>query len=186
VPLRFYDETQDVRAFYQDTEALQQSDLESPSHRSPDQNEPEGVASAAGNSVDSSGYVASVDQAATTPPEQSCHEIPPFSPTEALLVRNFTHRMAQWTDIADPFRTFEIAVSRMALTDPIIRSAICAFSARHFYRCQEGQDGDAEALHHQNQCLNLLIPSMSGSQQITTSVLTAVALLRQNEEMDGQ
>jgi hypothetical protein len=77
-------------------------------------------------------------------------------------------------------------VCRLALTDPVIRYAICAFSARHFYRCQRGEDGDAEALDYQNLCLGLIIPFMSGGHTITASVLTAVALLRQNEEMDGQ
>ncbi|KAJ4269877.1 hypothetical protein NW762_001546 [Fusarium torreyae] len=110
----------------------------------------------------------------------------PLRPTEALLIRNFTNHMAQWTDIADPFRTFETVVSRLALTDLIIRYAICAFSARHFHRCRGNGDGDSEALDYQNRCLNLLIPSMSGDHQITENVLTAVALLRQNEEMDGQ
>ena len=109
-----------------------------------------------------------------------------LSPIEALLIRNFTDHMAQWTDIADPFRTFETVVSRLAFTDLIIRYAICAFSARHFHRCRGDDDGDSQALDYQNRCLNLLIPSMSGDHQITASVLTAVALLRQNEEMDGQ
>jgi hypothetical protein len=110
----------------------------------------------------------------------------PLSANEARLLRNFTDRMALWTDVADPYHNFQTTVSRLALTDPIIRSAICAFSARHLYRCQESEDDDAEALYHQNQCLNLLIPSMSGSHRITASVLVAVALLRQNEEMDGK
>lgn len=130
--------------------------------------------------------VASQSQDAYTPSEHSSNDLLSLSSTEALLLRNFTDRMALWTDVADPFRTFETSISRLTLTDPIIRSAICAFSARHFYRCQEGEDGDREALHYQNRCLNLLIPSMSGNRRITASVLTAVALLRQNEEMDGQ
>lgn len=111
---------------------------------------------------------------------------PPLTPIEALLVRNFTDHMAQWTDIADPFRTFETVISQLALTDLIIRNAICAFSARHFYRCQDNEDGGSKALDYQNRCIKLLIPAMSGGQKITESVLTAVALLRQNEEMDGQ
>lgn len=110
----------------------------------------------------------------------------PLTPIEALLLRNFTDHMAQWTDIADPFRTFENVVSRLAMTDLVVRTAICAFSARHFYRCQDDEDGDAKALDYQNRCLQLLIPSMSGGQKITESILTAVALLRQNEEMDGE
>ncbi|KAM0190639.1 hypothetical protein ACHAPQ_007612 [Fusarium lateritium] len=109
-----------------------------------------------------------------------------LSPIEALLIRNFTNHMAQWTDIADPFRTFETVVSRLAFKDLIIRYAICAFSARHYHRCRGDEDGGSLALDYQNRCLNLLIPSMSGDYQITENVLTAVALLRQNEEMDGQ
>ncbi|KAH8655830.1 hypothetical protein BX600DRAFT_470385 [Xylariales sp. PMI_506] len=110
----------------------------------------------------------------------------PLAPIEALLVRNFTDHMAQWTDIADPFRTFETVVSQLALTDLIIRNAICAFSARHYYRCRDDEDGDDKGLYYQNRCLELLIPAMSGGQEISEIVLTAVALLRQNEEMDEQ
>jgi hypothetical protein len=131
-------------------------------------------------------HVASQSQDAYTPTEHNFSELLPLNDSEALLLRNFTDHMALWTDVADPNRTFETTISRLALTDPIIRSAICAFSARHFYRCQEDEDGDCMALDYQNRCLNLLIPSMSGSRRITASVLTAVALLRQNEEMDGQ
>lgn len=182
-PVRFYDETSDVRAIYQeivsplepDTVEYFQEDLDH--YQAPNDD--------TGDSFDDN-CIASQHQDGPTPSEHSSSELSPLTPTEAVLVRNFTDRMAQWTDIADPFRTFETDVSRLALTDPIIRSAICAFSARHFHRCQEGKDGDEEALNYQNQCLNLLIPSMSGCQRITASVLTAVALLRQNEEMDGQ
>lgn len=117
--------------------------------------------------------------------EHASDDCPPLSPTEALLIRNFTDGMAQWTDIADPFRTFETVVSKLALTDLIIRNAVCAFSARHYYRDQV-EDGNAIALDYQTRCLQLLIPAMSGGQKITKSILTAVALLRQNEEMDGQ
>ncbi|KAI4603887.1 hypothetical protein KJ359_000007 [Pestalotiopsis sp. 9143b] len=118
--------------------------------------------------------------------DYSMDDTSPFSEPYALLLRNFTDHMAQWTDIADPFRTFENVVSRLAMTDLVVRTAICAFSARHFYRCQDDEDGDAKALDYQNRCLQLLIPSMSGGQKITESILTAVALLRQNEEMDGE
>jgi hypothetical protein len=78
------------------------------------------------------------------------HDPLSLSPTEALLIRNFTDHMAQWTDIADPFRTFETVVSRLAFTDLIIRYAICAFSARHFHRCRGDEDGDSQALDYQN------------------------------------
>ncbi|KAK4542336.1 hypothetical protein LTR36_006792 [Oleoguttula mirabilis] len=110
----------------------------------------------------------------------------PFTYSEARLVRNFVDKMALWCDATDPVRTFEVEVPCRALREPILRHAICAFSARHFYRGERGEVGEAEALHHQNKCLELLIPAMSGCQSITESTLTAVAMLRQNEEMDGQ
>lgn len=183
VPVRFYDETPGVRASYQEAMSPWQSDEMAPYPADLDQYEP--ATDEVGNEMNGS-RTARQDQDATSPSENGLSELLPLSPTEALLLRNFTDHMAQWTDIADPFRTFETDVSRLALTDPIIRSAICAFSARHFYRCHEDTDGDEEALNYQNRCLNLLIPSMSGDQRISASVLTAVALLRQNEEMDGQ
>lgn len=213
VPIRFYDETSDVRAHYREDHSPQHIDTASPfqdvfhqyapmtdvtteamesSHvLSLEQDALHQYKSAPdpiGDGIESS-CVASQNQDAYMPSEHRSNDLLPLDPTEALLLRNFTDRMALWTDVADPFRTFETTVSRLALTDPIIRSAICAFSARHFYTCQEGEDGedgDGEALDYQNRCLNLLIPSMSGNRRITASVLTAVALLRQNEEMDGQ
>ena len=209
-PLRFYDETSDVRAHYREADSPRPSDTASSSHDTLDHYQhvtnvagdaPEGcyVASHGQNHLDhyqafpdttidevESYHVASQRQDAHTPSEYNFSELLPLNPAEALLLRNFTDHMALWTDVADPYRTFETTISRLALTDPIIRSAICAFSARHFYRCREDEDGDGIALDYQNRCLNLLIPSMSGSRQITASVLTAVALLRQNEEMDGQ
>jgi hypothetical protein len=95
------------------------------------------------------------------------HDTMTLSLVEAILIRNFTDHMAQWTDIADSFRTFETRVSQLAFTDLIIRYAICAFSARHFHRCRGDEDGDSQALDYQNRCLNLLIPSMTGDYQIT-------------------
>lgn len=210
VPLRFYDETPDVCAHYREAGSPLRSDAASSFHDALDHYQL--VTDVAGDVLESC-YVASrtkdnleqyqpvtdvtVDdmgnfnaasqsQDAYTPSDDKSTELSPLSPNEALLLRNFTDNMALWTDVADPCHTFGTTISRLALTDPIIRSAVCAFSARHFYRCQEGGDGDGEALYHQNRCLNLLIPSMSGNQRITASVLTAVALLRQDEEMDGQ
>lgn len=106
-----------------------------------------------------------------------------LSETEALLLRNFTENMALWADGPDPQRSFELEASRIALTDPVLRHAICAFSSRHVRR-QSG-DRDAEALEHQDSCLQLLIPAMSSQQSMSEGVLAAVAILRQNEEMDG-
>lgn len=108
----------------------------------------------------------------------------PFSESEARLVRNFAENMALWTDITDPVRSFEFEVPRRALTEPLLRHAICAFSARHLHRAEGRTGGEEEALDHQNKCLELLIPAMSGGQFISVSTLTAVAVMRQNEEMD--
>ncbi|KAI6879756.1 hypothetical protein KC360_g7726 [Hortaea werneckii] len=112
--------------------------------------------------------------------------IAPFTEQEAHLIRNYAENMALWTDATDPLRSFELEVPRRALTEPLLKHAICAFSARHYYRSQSGTSGEAEALDHQNKCLELLIPAMSGSQANSVSTLTAVAVLRQNEEMDDQ
>lgn len=109
----------------------------------------------------------------------------PFTPAEAVLIRNYVSNMALWSDATDPCRSFEHEVPRRALTEPLLRHAICAFSARHFYRGEEGHARRAEALDHQTKCLELLILAMSGGQCIDESVLTAVAVLRQNEEMEG-
>jgi hypothetical protein len=109
----------------------------------------------------------------------------PLSRSEAILVRNFANKMALWSDATDPARTFESEVPLRALTEPLLKHAICAFSARHFYRGSKDHRQQSEALDHQNRCLELLIPAMSGGQGINESMLTAVAILRQNEEMDG-
>lgn len=183
VPVRFYDETSDVRAFYHESELLRQSDTVPHLQEAIETYHSAPEDTGLGADFD---YVANMGPEGFTPSEHMFNELMPLNPSEALLLRNFTERMAKWTDIADPFRQFSGAICRLALTDPVIRSAICAFSARHYYRCQGGEDGDSEALDYQNRCLNLLIPSMAGDQQITASVLIAVALLRQNEEMDGE
>ncbi|KAK6065265.1 zn 2cys6 transcription factor [Seiridium cupressi] len=208
-PAQFHDETPEVRAMYREEESPpprpKRSLPFSFSQASPGQNM--SAESVSGDSICSSHVVSRGPEDSmaldyqmddTSPLSERLIEEPsplsdhlmdscsPLTPIEALLVRNFTDHMAQWTDIADPFRTFETVVSRLAFTDLIVRNAICAFSARHFYRCQDDEDGDGKALDYQNRCLQLLIPSMSGGQEITESILTAVALLRQNEEMDEQ
>lgn len=109
----------------------------------------------------------------------------PFTESEAVLVRNFAENMALWTDVTDPERSFQFELPRRALTEPVLRHAVCAFSARHYHRSDPGGEGQTEAWDHQNRCLELLIPSMSGGQGISESTFTAIALLRQNEEMDG-
>ncbi|KAI5362001.1 hypothetical protein Slin15195_G056500 [Septoria linicola] len=114
-----------------------------------------------------------------TPQQQPSQAL---SETEALLLRNFTENMALWADGPDPQRSFELEASRIALTDPVLRHAICAFSSRHVRR--QNIDRDAEALEHQDACLQLLIPAMSSQHSMSEGVLAAVAILRQNEEMD--
>jgi len=109
-----------------------------------------------------------------------------LTPSEARLIRNFADHMALWNDNADPYRTFEIEIPRRALTEPLLKHALCAFSARHYYRHAPDRDAEAESLNHQSKCLELLIPAISGERPINEVTLTAVALLRQNEEMDGQ
>jgi len=119
-------------------------------------------------------------------PEVQHKAVQPFTQSEAVLVRNFVDNMALWTDVTDPTRSFQLEVPRRALTEPILKHAICAFSARHFHRERKDEEGQTEALDHLNRCLELLIPAMSGGQGINESILTAVAVLRQNEEMDGK
>ena len=109
--------------------------------------------------------------------------VQPLTEAEALLLRNFIDNMALWADGPDPERSFELRAARMALTDPILKHAICAFSARHVHR--HAPNRDAEALEHQDMCLRLLIPAMSGQQSTNEAVMAAVAILRQNEELDG-
>jgi hypothetical protein len=108
----------------------------------------------------------------------------PLSEMEAMLLRNYTENMALWADDTDPGRTFELEASRRALAEPVLLYAICAFSSRHMNRQQSEQDH--VALEYQGLCLQLLIPAISGPQQADESVLAAVAILRQNEEMDGK
>ncbi|KAF7595092.1 hypothetical protein BBP40_007296 [Aspergillus hancockii] len=106
-----------------------------------------------------------------------------FSEREATLMRNFVDNMALWADITDPQRHFEVEVSLRAAEEPVLRFAIFAFSSRHINR-QKIQD-TSEALQYHNHCVQLLIPVLSGPRDmITDTVLAAVAILRQNEEMD--
>ncbi|KAE8145939.1 hypothetical protein BDV25DRAFT_144193 [Aspergillus avenaceus] len=107
----------------------------------------------------------------------------PLSKREAILMRNFVDNMALWADITDPQRHFEIEVPLRAVEEPVLRFAIFAFSSRHLNR-QKVEDS-AEALQYHNRCLQLLIPVLSGPRDnITDTVLAAVAVLRQHEEMD--
>lgn len=108
----------------------------------------------------------------------------PLSETDALLLRNYTENMALWADGTDPGRTFELEASRRALAEPVLLYAICAFSSRHANRHRTDQDH--LALEYQSMCLQLLIPAISGPELVDESVLAAVAILRQNEEMDGK
>jgi hypothetical protein len=132
----------------------------------------------------------------------------PFSEREAELIRNFSENMALWVsvvldilerseayqnpgwnlktklDITDIERHFEIDVPRRALSNPILRYAIFTFSSRHLNRRPGGNW--TEALEYHTNCLQLLIPVLSGGQEgYTEDILAAVAILRLNEEMDG-
>jgi hypothetical protein len=100
-----------------------------------------------------------------------------LSATEALLLRNYTENMALWADGTDPGRSFELEASRRAITNPILLYAIVN---RHRL------DQDPVALEYQSMCLQLLIPAISGPDPVDDSARAAVAILRQNEEMDGK
>lgn len=107
-----------------------------------------------------------------------------LSAAEALLLRNYTENMALWADGTDPGRSFELEASKRAITDPILLYAICAFSSRHINRHR--LDNDPVALEYQSMCLQLLIPAISGPEPVGAAARAAVAILRQNEEMDGK
>jgi hypothetical protein len=87
-------------------------------------------------------------------------------------------------DITDPYRHFESEVPARALKEPVLRFAIFAFSSRHLNR--QNDSNTAEALQYHNECVQLLIPALSEPEHITEDFLTAVAILRQHEEMDGR
>jgi hypothetical protein len=91
--------------------------------------------------------------------------------------------MALWADGTDTGRSFELEASRRAITNPMLLYAICAFSSRHINRHR--LDQDPVALEYQSMCLQLLIPAISGPDPVDDSARAAVAILRQNEEMDG-
>lgn len=182
-PLTFHDETLELRQYYYEEgsadQQLLQDPLESTTVSRPGLDGPE----PAGGSVlqFSSPSDLTSPYAIGAPPAQTLST--PLTEPEAVLIRNYVEHMALWTDAHDPTRTFELELPRLALTEAMLRHAICAFSARHLYR---GLDqGETEAIFHQDQCLQLLIPAMSDSQGINESTLMAVAILRQNEEMDG-
>lgn len=119
----------------------------------------------------------------TSPPSNSA-SVPSLSEAEAVLLRHYMENMASWADGPDLHRSFEVEASRIALTDPILRYAICAFASRHIHRHYD--DRDAVALEYQDACLRLLIPAISDQQPISEGILAAVAILRQNEELDGK
>lgn len=110
--------------------------------------------------------------------------MPSLSEAEAVLLRHYMENMASWADGPDPHRSFEVEASRIALTDPVLRYAICAFASRHIHR--HYNDRDAAALEYQDACLRLLIPAISDQQPISEGILVTVAILRQNEELDGE
>lgn len=81
-------------------------------------------------------------------------------------------------------RHFESEVSTRALSEPVLRYAIFAFSSRHLNR-QDPSD-ITEALQYHNLCVQILIPALSEPGHVTEDFLAAVAILRQHEEMDGE
>ncbi|OJJ86223.1 uncharacterized protein ASPGLDRAFT_1331273 [Aspergillus glaucus CBS 516.65] len=100
-------------------------------------------------------------------------------------MRNYIEHMALWADITDSQRHFEVHVPVIAVEEPVLRSAIFAFSSRHIDRQRAGDT--AEALQYHNHCLQMLIPALSGAQEkITDVILAAVAILREHEEMDWE
>ncbi|KAL1962934.1 hypothetical protein VTN77DRAFT_9030 [Rasamsonia byssochlamydoides] len=106
-----------------------------------------------------------------------------FTEREAYLMQNFIENMAQWADVADLQRHFEIEAPRRALHQPVLRLAILAFSSRHVSRFS-GYD-ETEALQYHTRCLQLLIPVLSAADtEVSEDVLAAIAILRQYEEMD--
>lgn len=110
--------------------------------------------------------------------------VPSLSRSEALLLRNFADHMALWADGTDQGRSFEFEATRLALTNPVLLYAICAFSSRHIHRDDPSKDD--VALQYQNLCLQLLIPAISDPKTVDVTTLAAAAILRQNEEMDGK
>ncbi|KAL5358444.1 hypothetical protein BJX96DRAFT_173445 [Aspergillus floccosus] len=102
---------------------------------------------------------------------------------EATLMRNFVENMALWADATDPYQHFGVEVPLRAMSEPVLRYAIFAFSSRHLDRQKNASS--AEALQYHNRCLQLLIPVLSDSEnRINEIVLAAIAILRQLEEMD--
>lgn len=105
---------------------------------------------------------------------------------EALLLGNFAHNMAKWADITDDNKHFEREVPLKALSEPVLRYAICAFSSRHLHRHAEPSN-ETESIEYQDKCLSLLIPAISQAEhKIDDVILTSVAILRQCEEMNGK
>lgn len=109
---------------------------------------------------------------------------PLLSRKEAVLLRNYADNMALWADGTDEGRSFETEATKRALDNPMLLYAICAFSSRHVNRNVFGK-GDV-ALEYQTSCLQLLIPALADTRTVDEDVLAAVAILRQNEEMDGR
>ncbi|KAF9887002.1 hypothetical protein FE257_010618 [Aspergillus nanangensis] len=109
-------------------------------------------------------------------------QVTPFSEREATLMRNFVENMALWADVTDPQQHFAVDVPSRALREPILRFAIFAFSSQHINR--QHNANIEEALNYHNQCLQLLIPILSGQGELNDVIFATVAILRQLEEMD--
>lgn len=130
----------------------------------------------------------------------SSRPIIPFTPREAVLLRNFTENMALWVsvpllwlfqdanklqaDATDLRRHFEIEVPRRCVYFPVLRYAVFAFSSRHINRNMS--DATTESLEYYDKCLSLLIDAVAEQNgPVDEETLAAIAILRQYEEMDG-
>ncbi|UPL02515.1 hypothetical protein LCI18_013449 [Fusarium solani-melongenae] len=119
-----------------------------------------------------------------SPRSPSSRPAMPFTPREAILIRNFTENMALWADATDLRRHFEIEVPRRSMYFPVLRYAVFAFSSRHLNRNMS--DTTTEALEYYDRCLSLLIEAVAEQNgPVDAETLAAIAILRQYEEMDA-
>ncbi|KAM6515685.1 hypothetical protein FALCPG4_013901 [Fusarium falciforme] len=119
-----------------------------------------------------------------SPRSPSSRPAMPFTPREAILIRNFTENMALWADATDLRRHFEIEVPRRSMYFPVLRYAVFAFSSRHLNRNMS--DTTTEALEYYDRCLSLLIEAVAEQNgPVDEETLAAIAILRQYEEMDA-
>jgi hypothetical protein len=81
-------------------------------------------------------------------------------------------------------RHFVIVVPRLARVSPILLKSVCAFAARHLACISNYDIAVAEDFHEQ--CIELLIPTLNGSDVAgDDTLLAALVLLRLYEHMTG-